>query len=142
MDEFIGSLGLRSISSCLKQRGHTVQMIFLIPCERHDYDLFFPPTILQELSKLVKSSDIIGISSMTNESKECIQVINYLKRLNKPIVWGGIHATSCPDECIKYADAICIGEGEEAFANSSKPWRKNYIISTLKTFGSQKMGKL
>lgn len=30
------------------------------------------------------------------------------------VIWGGIHPTSCPEESIQYADAICIGEGDLA----------------------------
>jgi anaerobic magnesium-protoporphyrin IX monomethyl ester cyclase len=29
-------------------------------------------------------------------------------------VWGGIHPTLRPDECLEYADWVCIGEGERA----------------------------
>jgi radical SAM superfamily enzyme YgiQ (UPF0313 family) len=142
MNEFAGSLGLRSISSCLKQSGHTVQMIFLIPRERFDHDLLFPTTILQELSKLVENSDIIGISSMASDFRNCTQVINHLKALNKPIVWGGIHATSCPDECIKYADAVCIGEGEEAFCELVETMEKQIYYFDIKNFWFTKNGRI
>jgi radical SAM superfamily enzyme YgiQ (UPF0313 family) len=29
-----------------------------------------------------------------------------------PVVWGGIHPTVIPEQCIKAADYLCIGEGE------------------------------
>jgi len=29
-----------------------------------------------------------------------------------PVIWGGIHPTVRPEECLKYADMVCIGEGE------------------------------
>ena len=29
-----------------------------------------------------------------------------------PILWGGIHATICPEDAIEHADIVCIGEGE------------------------------
>jgi len=32
-----------------------------------------------------------------------------------PQVWGGIHPTMAPEECLKYADAVCVGEGDDAF---------------------------
>ena len=33
------------------------------------------------------------------------------------IIWGGIHPTIFPDDCIKEADIICVGEGEGALAD-------------------------
>ena len=29
-------------------------------------------------------------------------------------MWGGIHPTVCPAECLEYADIVCVGEGEGA----------------------------
>jgi len=29
------------------------------------------------------------------------------------VVWGGIHALLCPDECIEHVDYLCVTEGEE-----------------------------
>lgn len=117
MDQFYGTFGLRSISSCLKQKGHYSQMIFMIPIERFDYSEHFSDNILRQLSEIVSDSDVIGISCMSNEADETERVITYLKRLNKPIVWGGIHATSCPERCLEFADIVCIGEGEDAFCD-------------------------
>jgi anaerobic magnesium-protoporphyrin IX monomethyl ester cyclase len=31
------------------------------------------------------------------------------------VVWGGVHPTVAPEECLDDADFICIGEGEHAF---------------------------
>lgn len=117
MDEFHGTFGLRSISASLKGRGHDVRMVFLIPVERIDYSEHLSGDILKQLEELVADSDLIGISCMSNEAEETCRVVGYLKKLGIPIVWGGIHATSCPDECIEVADIICIGEGEEALCD-------------------------
>ncbi|UCG08651.1 MAG: cobalamin-dependent protein, partial [Desulfobacterales bacterium] len=32
------------------------------------------------------------------------------------VIWGGIHPTISPETCIKEADMVCIGEGEDAFS--------------------------
>ena len=34
--------------------------------------------------------------------------------LDSTVIWGGVHVNIRPEECIKYADMICLGEGEEA----------------------------
>lgn len=36
------------------------------------------------------------------------------ERCDVPVLWGGVHPTVCPDECITEADYVCVGEGEHA----------------------------
>jgi radical SAM superfamily enzyme YgiQ (UPF0313 family) len=35
------------------------------------------------------------------------------RRRGVPVVMGGIHPTSCPDDVLPHADAVAVGEGEE-----------------------------
>ena len=30
-------------------------------------------------------------------------------------IWGGIHPTAAPEECLNFCDIVCLGEGEEPF---------------------------
>ena len=43
--------------------------------------------------------------------------INHIIRSNSSasVIWGGIHPTLSPETCVKEADMVCIGEGEDAF---------------------------
>ena len=36
------------------------------------------------------------------------------KELTVPVIWGGVHPTIKPLECLQHADMVCIGEGEDA----------------------------
>lgn len=142
-DDFSGSLGIRSISAFLKKRGHDVKLVFMVPRERVDYTL---PVLfagaLRELVDLVADSEVIGISSMAFEAGTCVTIINHLKKINRPIVWGGIHATSCPEECIKYADAVCLGEGEEAFCELVEAIEKKEDFSNIRNFWFNRGGQI
>ena len=64
------------------------------------------------------------------------------KRINKEnigasIVVGGHHATICPEDFNTYADAVCIGEGEDALLKYCKGevgggvWEPSSIIEDL-----------
>ncbi len=33
-----------------------------------------------------------------------------------PVIWGGVHPTICPEECLQWADRVCVGEGEHTMA--------------------------
>jgi radical SAM superfamily enzyme YgiQ (UPF0313 family) len=76
----------------------------------------YSPTLLRDFADRVRDSDLIGISLMTNSHHRACALTQCLRGADvpAPIVWGGVHATVAPDECIEHADAVCVGEGEES----------------------------
>jgi radical SAM superfamily enzyme YgiQ (UPF0313 family) len=59
--------------------------------------------------------DLVGISVMSNfvgRARSLTQAIQ--QRLSVPVLWGGIHPTVKPAECLAWADLVCVGEGEQA----------------------------
>jgi len=112
--------GIRILSSFLRKAGHHVKLIFLIPnASENTADKFkatYSDKVLDDLYKLVSDDDLIGISLMSNQFIQAINVTRFLKSRNlaAPIIWGGIQPTVEPEECLEYANMICIGEGEEA----------------------------
>lgn len=61
--------------------------------------------------------EIIGISLMSNEH---FRVNHFAKELKRrfntiPLIFGGIHATIAPEECLSAGDIAVIGEGEHTF---------------------------
>ncbi len=120
---------IRGLSSFLKQRGHQTRLIFL-NWLRHKYQ----HQTLVDLQKLVSGSDLIVISCYSQDSTKVEQVVETIKKLGIPIVWGGIHATLNPERCLEYADIVCIGEGEGAIldlADSLDDKDKIKIIKNL-----------
>jgi len=113
------ALGMRIISALLKKAGYSTRMIFL-PREteglRHEGFRFpYAASALAQVSDLVAGSDLIGISLASNYFDNAVQITRHLRRnINVPIVWGGIHPTVRPEECLEHADIVCVGEGEEA----------------------------
>jgi len=72
---------------------------------------------LNEVVQLSKGAELIGLSLMTNFFDNVVQLTQSLKKHSGvPIVWGGIHPTLRPEECLNYTDMVCIGEGEETLA--------------------------
>lgn len=57
--------------------------------------------------------DVIGISIMTQTCLRGYEIANEFKKRGKTVVFGGIHATSRPQEAIMYGDAVVIGEVED-----------------------------
>lgn len=107
----IYAIGMRILSACLKQRGHRVRLIFL----PETFGGTYSEAVLEEVATLAVGSDLIGISLMTDQFHKAVQITQKLKaRLEVPLIWGGVHPTMSPEECLEYVDMICIGEGEGA----------------------------
>ena len=114
----IESIGLRLLSSCLKRAGFETTMIFLPdiygPMAAADHGLRrTPAAALKQIVDLCAGAGLVGISVMTASffvAKEVTEAIH--AALNVPIIWGGVHPTVRPEECLHGADFVCIGEGE------------------------------
>ena len=123
--------GLRILSACLKNNKHSVKLIFL----PDKFGGTYSEKTLNELGELVNGSDLIGISLMTDHFQKAVQITQKLKKSNNaPLLWGGIHPTVCPEECLAYADMICVGEGEEALvdlANKIEAKEEYYNVQNI-----------
>ncbi|MDO8674459.1 MAG: radical SAM protein, partial [Dehalococcoidia bacterium] len=109
------------LSAVVKRAGIQCQLVLLphwdegLPLNPSRFQQTYPESALGQLSDLTQDSDLIGVSLMSSSFDKAIQITRSLRRSTKaPIVWGGIHPTVCPEECLDYADFVCVGEGEEA----------------------------
>ena len=114
----ISSIGVRSVSSYLKSRDISTRLVFM-PLQksfysREDFSLY-PETAVNNLADLVKHDDLIAISLMSNFFPTIKDLTITLKKKlpDKPVLWGGIHPTTCPEMCLDHADYVCVGEGEK-----------------------------
>jgi radical SAM superfamily enzyme YgiQ (UPF0313 family) len=51
--------------------------------------------------------------------------------INKPMIWGGIHATLRPQDCLNHADIVCVGEGEEAIVELACKMEENEKLANI-----------
>lgn len=114
--------GIRSISSLLRANGYQVQNMFLLKKSTtlvHSHKgLECSQKVLAEIFDNCQDQDLIGITLMTNAFNLAAQITQYLKKYTSiPVIWGGIHPTINPDECLEYADMVCVGEGENPMLN-------------------------
>jgi len=57
--------------------------------------------------------DLVGLSIMTCYAPRAYEIATEFKKRGKPVVLGGVHPTYCPDEALRYCDAIVCGEAED-----------------------------
>jgi anaerobic magnesium-protoporphyrin IX monomethyl ester cyclase len=112
------AIGIRILSSILKQQGHQTQLIFLPTVKDMQRRTIggiysYNEDILNKIITLCQESQLIGISLMTHHYTIAKLFTEQLKRhLSAPVIWGGIHPTVNPEECLETADLVCVGEGE------------------------------
>jgi radical SAM superfamily enzyme YgiQ (UPF0313 family) len=57
-------------------------------------------------------TDLVAISIETYTAKRAYQIASEYRRRGVPVVMGGFHASLCPDEVARHAEAVVVGEAE------------------------------
>lgn len=65
-----------------------------------------------ETVPLDEPADLVAISVETYTARRAYQIATEYRRRRVPVVMGGFHATLCPDEVARHAEAVVIGEAE------------------------------
>lgn len=60
-------------------------------------------------------TNLVAISVETYTATRSYQIASEYRRRGVPVVMGGFHATLCPEEVAKHAEAIVIGEAESVW---------------------------
>ncbi len=99
--------GLKYVAASARAHGHDVRILFLPGY----LEAYLDPKIDNFIGDY--KPDLIGISLMSIEFYPAKNLTRLLReKFDIPLVWGGVHAIIRPEECIKYADYVCTGEGE------------------------------
>ena len=112
----IENRGIRYISAILRRAGFEPHLVLL---KRWVNNRIRPPTeretrLLVNLARGVNPM-LIGIGFGSPYFKIARGLTDSLRAATAaPVLWGGIHATICPEDCIAHADFVCVGEGEFA----------------------------
>ena len=144
-------IGVEYLSAYLKSKGHTVDLVFDPALGSNLFlNLPFLNKFCSEELILTRSRrfnpDIIAFSCITNHYSIVKKMARRLKAiLNVPIIIGGIHPTCLPEEVINEDcfDMVCIGEGEEVFAELLEKMERNQSILEIKNLWvKDKKGKV
>lgn len=60
-------------------------------------------------------ADLVGITAFTASVNRGYEIAAEYRRRGVPVIMGGIHASMCPDEALRYVDAVVIGEAESVW---------------------------
>ena len=106
--------GVRYLSANLQREGYGVSTIFFREWRNNDNrepdekEIQILIDLLNELKP-----QLVGLSFISSFVRIARNLTKRIKEeTGIPVLWGGIHATTAPEECLEDADFVCLGEGE------------------------------
>ena len=59
-----------------------------------------------------QEADLVGITAFTSSANRAYEIASFYKKNGIPVVMGGIHASMCTDESLRFVDSVVTGEAE------------------------------
>jgi radical SAM superfamily enzyme YgiQ (UPF0313 family) len=72
-------------------------------------------------------ADLVGFTVLTPQAPWVYRMSDTLRASGNKVVLGGIHVSALPDEALKHADSIVIGEAEDIWKDVLDDSRKNAL---------------
>jgi radical SAM superfamily enzyme YgiQ (UPF0313 family) len=89
-----------------------------------------------------ESTDLVAISVETYTAKRAYQIASEYRRRKIPVVMGGFHATLCPDEVARHAEAVVCGEAELLWPQVIDDARHNRLEKFYRQTGRPSLAEL
>jgi anaerobic magnesium-protoporphyrin IX monomethyl ester cyclase len=131
------AFGPRQLASVLREHGHDCSIVFLrgsVKLNRFDasYVYQYPPSLLDDVVEACRDADVVGVSFMSLYYDRGVQLTRAIQsRLGKKVIWGGTHPTLRPEQSIRIADYVCVGEGEIALLDWLQRWEDEADLTNV-----------
>ncbi len=121
---------LKLLLAILRRNGHDAAILFHVGTD---------PAGHQAVAEFIRRErfDIVGLSLMSPFFVKAVDLTRAIRDAcgeGVLIVWGGVHPTIAPRECLPHADYVCIGEADEALVEFVRAWRDGAINRTVPGF--------
>ena len=109
LNDVVYDYGFRSLAAFLKANNFKTNLVFLNVNNKE-----LSGDIIWKTLEVCSNSVLIGVSLLTHGFQKAVTITKFLKKFypTVPIIWGGIHPSGAPHDCLEFADMVCIGEGE------------------------------
>jgi len=77
-----------------------------------------------------QDADLVGITAFTSSAPRAYEIAAMYRERNIPVVLGGIHASMCPEEALKHADSVVIGEAESVWVQVIRDFEAGQLRRT------------
>jgi anaerobic magnesium-protoporphyrin IX monomethyl ester cyclase len=127
------SFAVRLLFSILQQEGTPVEAVFFKDLrtnritEPTDKEVDLLIELLRE-----RNVSVAALSVRSPFRPVAVRLTETIRRrLGIPVVWGGTDAMLCPEEGIRHADAVCIGEGEQVLGKLARFFAGDLSVDDL-----------
>ena len=86
-----------------------------------------------------KKANLVGITTMTASAPRAYEIADTFRKKGIPVVMGGMHVTTSPQEAIEHADAVVIGEAEGCWEKVLKDFENKGKEGLSKFYQNSKM---
>jgi radical SAM superfamily enzyme YgiQ (UPF0313 family) len=62
-----------------------------------------------------READLVGITAFTAAANRAYEIAALYRQRKIPVVMGGIHASMCPEEALRFVDAVVVGEADRVW---------------------------
>ncbi len=150
----IGSeiVSIEAVASMLNKNGHETALAFDrgLFDDKQYFTVPFLAKLFDNRKHVVKdilkfNPDLLAFSVFADNYQWCLEIARLVKkRLDIPVIMGGIHPTSAPDECItdETIDIICLGEGEYPLLDLANSMANGGIDYSIPNLWFKKDGKI
>jgi radical SAM superfamily enzyme YgiQ (UPF0313 family) len=124
----VENAGIRYISAALQREGFETHIVFLRDWVHNSLEMPSDGEIDMALDVIAaKGADLVGVGFMSSLYPMAREVTRRIRArfADTPVVWGGIHPTSDPEDCIEQVEYVCVGEGEMAAIDLAVALRDN-----------------
>ncbi len=87
-------------------------------------------------------ANLVGITVLTRFAPHAYEIADKFRSRGVKVVLGGLHPSALPDEAIKHADAVVIGEAEGIWEILIKDFEKNDLKRFYKNSDFPDLGRL
>lgn len=135
------NLGVAYLSGAIKAQGYDTRII-------HTNDDLGYPCDLDRIESDIRAydPDLIGISVAANYYGDMARLSEHLKRkLDKPIIWGGIHVTLRTEEVMRenpWVDFANVGEGDDSLPELVAALERGADVGQIRNIWSRRDGQL
>jgi len=74
--------------------------------------------------------DLVGITAFTSQASRAYELAELFRDRGVSVVMGGIHATMCSEEALRYVDSVVTGEAESVWATVLDDVRRGRLQRT------------
>jgi radical SAM superfamily enzyme YgiQ (UPF0313 family) len=77
----------------------------------HDFEVRITDECVKPIDFEI-DTDLVGLTAYTNNALRAYEIADAFHQRGVPVVMGGVHASTLPEEALEHCDAIVIGEAE------------------------------